>query len=50
MQENLHLTQEDRDLVMAIFIMSLIQGDTLHCRIIRTDTMKDYLRAFEKLF
>ena len=50
MQDNLHLTQEDRDLVIAIFIMSLIQGETLHCRMIRTDTMKDYLRAFEKLF
>ena len=50
MQDNPHLTQEDRDLVIAILIMSLIQGETLHCRMIRTDTMKDYLRAFEKLF
>ena len=49
-QDNLSIIAEDREVVMAVMIMSLIQGETLQCRMIKTDTMHAYLCAFENMF
>jgi hypothetical protein len=50
MQEEINLTNEDKDNVLAMFVVALIQGETLASKIIQPGTMRDYLAAFLRLF
>ena len=50
MQEEINLTNEDKDNVLAMFVMALIQGETLESKMIRPGTMRGYLAAFLRLF
>jgi hypothetical protein len=50
MQAEENLTNEDKDNVVAMFVMALIQGETLASKMIRPGTMRGYLAAFLRLF
>ena len=46
MQAEVNLTNEDKDNVVAMFVMALIQGETLASKMIRPGTIRVYLDAF----
>ena len=50
MQDNPALTCENKDNLLAMFVMALIQGETLAAKMIKAQTMRNYLSAFIKLF
>ena len=50
MQAEVNLMNEDKDNVVAMFVMALIQGETLASKMIRPGTMRGYFAAFLRLF